>query len=304
MTTFLVVALFSLVLISWPQDVTDYITGAAEVFTNNGVGSSDRFTKYGRDSSVFSPSEELLKEREKAYDEITVIGSGGMSASEYYGIRDKGIKVSYSPEEGKQINVYDPNGELVKEVEASEEIYGIELDYVEIGVYKIEEKLNGVVLSKDYFSISPPEIELSKEDIEVMYKIKEVDILEQHNIDKEISSVLFGKLAKANVIGKTVVDEDIGRVREILEFNKYHNSIFDSVKILDKGKDIVSFAPKKELQKTFVRKLEYPGIEFSPGENPLGRFGIYFSGKEDSGDEFSIVDVLVRNGKPKINLGF
>lgn len=297
----LVVALFSVVLISWPEEVSDYITGAQIV-------SKGEDKKFEKESDIFVPSEELLAEREAEYAEISLSRSGG--SSEYDRVLERGIKVSYSPREDKVIKVYNPKRELVKEIKADKEIDTIKLeeDNLIIGVFEIkEETIQGEELSKDYFLVESSEKEISKEKIEKIYDIKEEDLLESYGIDKEVSAVLLSKLAKANTIEKTS-KEDVARFREVLKLNRHQKKVLDIASKLDKEKDVF-FAPvNKEVRKKVVRKIDYDPSEamLSPQDSLL-RFGIYLSNEKDeiiNEEEFDVLDIFVRNNVPGINLKF
>ncbi len=296
----LVVALFSVVLISWPEEVSDYITGAQIV-------SKGEDKKFEKESDIFVPSEELLAEREEEYAEISLSKSG--ISSEYNRILERGIKVSYSPREDKVIRVYNPNGELVKEIKADKEIDTIRLeeDNLVIGVFEIkEETIQGEELSKDYFLVESSEKEISKEKIEKIYDIKEEDLLEIYGIDKEVSAILLGKLAKANIIEETSKD-DVARFREILKLNRHQKEVLDIASKLDKETNVF-FAPVKKVRNTVVRKIDYDPSEaiLSPQDSLL-RFGIYLSNEKGEiieEEEFDVLDIFVRNNVPGINLKF
>jgi len=299
LSIFLVVALFSVILVSWPEEVSDYITGAQIV----SKGDDDIIEK---ESDIFVPSEELLAEREAEYAEINIARSGG--ATEYDRILERGIKVSYSPREDKVIRVYNPRRELVKEIEADKEVDTIKLDEdaLTIGVFEIkEETVQGEELSKDYFLVESSEKEITKEKIERIYDIKESELLSIYSIDREISAALLGKLAKANTIEQTSKD-DVARFREILKFDRHQKGVLDSISKFDRETEVF-FAPVKT-SNTVVRKIEYDPSEvmLSPQDNFL-RFGIYLSDERDEiidEEEFDVLDIFVRDNVPGISFKF
>lgn len=295
--------MFSLVLISWPGEISDYITGAAEVFVEEGDVIEDKFGENDGNRDIFRPSEELLAEREAEYSNIVVMSFGSGHSVSYDKISKEGIKVKSSL--GSIINIFDPNGKNVKKVEVKSELEIILLDELKVGVYEIiEETKEGIELSKDYLLIESF-YEISKEDIEKRYDVEEVDLKEKYNIDGEISSKLFESLAKAEIIGKTILSENPSIFRKILKFNRYEESILGSVIKLKKGFLGISFAPiNEDLSKTFIKRIDYAsGVVFSPDETKLGRFGVYFSDeKEFNNKEISIIDFLIQDGKPNIKL--
>jgi len=307
LTIFLIVSLFSLVLISWPQEVSDYITGAAEVFDQESKYAEKKYSESGKDLTFFEPSKELLEGREEEYERINIVGSG--ISTNYGRVLERGIRVNYLPDENKLIRVYNPNGDLVKEFEANEEVRNIMLEEedVFIGVYEInEETINGERLSQNYFLVKSPDKELSKEEIEEMYNIEEEEIKIKYEIEKDISSVLFNKLAEANIIEETSKSQDFRKVKKILGFNDFQKGILNIVDIFE-GKGEAFLSPVKEdLPQTIVKKIEIdPEIKLSPGDKFMS-FGIYLSDEKGNiiDEDYSGLDLLIIEGIPKISLDF
>jgi len=306
---FLGIMFFFLFISTFNQDFEYHITGAAEITSKNDQDIEDEFynEKDGFDVSI--PDEELLAQKEQAYTErVNFIGSGSKNSADYYRVLENGINIEYSPGDNKFLRVYSPSNEVLKDFEPLEDIKVIELeeDKVEIGVYEIQEIEKDRVLSRDYFFVTSPEGDLTKEEIEKMYNIKQEDIVKEYGLEEDISSYLLGKLANAEVIKNTLSSRDVGKFRCVLEFDKDQISILDSVDILSKTDDVY-YSPFEgdDLVKTFVKKIDLDSsVKFSPNQKMLASFGIYFSDKLELGAEYSKINLLVVNEEPKIGLEF
>jgi len=299
--------LLLLILFSFFSNVSDKITGAAEVFvpkyekSDKGSFESD-FEFY----DLFNPSDESLEKRQEEYNNLGLTSNYDNSFLSYEDLSDNGFDLKLS-KGNKLLKVYSPDLSLVAEFETSDDEINVKLDEVNIGVYRVvEENLNGKEISEDYFLVASNIDPLTKEEIEERYNIDEEFIKSEYGVADELSVSMFDNLAYAYLIKKTFDNNDFSASTEILKFKDYEKGIFNSLNILNKNQELFFSPINKKSKKTVIREIEFSkeDVMFSPEDN-LRKFGIYFS--NDVGEiidekEIGVIDIFVIKNKPGINL--